>query len=215
MELKTIDIPAPTLPEQLPTDHQALMNCFYDHWQALSADVRTQNVDTLTRAKAAGVDTSNAPWGIDLETYMLIREPRQAEIAKVFPPKINAAVIMGNMHYQIGNGGWLQWDDNGYSASLEALITLYSGAKDVGIADADKVLALLKEFRQRKSDDQGPRPTLFDGDEEYEDDSFDNFDDMCNRYYAIESETLMQAMLDRFDEVVASGFMAGAYKKAA
>lgn len=219
MDLATIAIPQPTLTFPLPNDQQALMTLFYDHWQALSAQVREHNQTVSAKAKADGVEIEFGLIGVDTTVYDFLREPRQAEIAAVFPPKVNAAVILGNHNYQVGNGGWLQYHDNGYSASVEALRALYQGAADVGIADADKVLALIDQFMQRLKDDQAPRAPLRyfdeDGDGEMEDDSFDNFDDLNSPFYAIDTEALMQAMMDRFDEVVAGSFMAGAYKKAA
>jgi hypothetical protein len=144
----------------------------------------------------------------------MMRGPRQSEIAAVMPPKVNAAVILGNMHYQIGNGGWAQYDDNGYSQSVDAARALYQGAVDVGIEDADKVVALIDEFKKRRSDAQPG----FGRDYDYESDEDEDdilYDDLDTRYYAIEGGALMQAMLDRFEDITAYAFLAGAYRKAA
>lgn len=217
MDFATIAIPAPTLPSPLPTDQQALMNIFYDFWQALSAQVREHNKAVQERAKTDGVDVSSAPFGVDMETYDFLRELRQAEIAAVMPHKVNAAVILGNMNYQVNNGGWAQYLDNRYAESLGAAVSLFKGATDIGIPDADKVLAILEEFGRRLDDRE--KTTSFGsglGDDDYDDGDSDPFGDLDTRYYAIKThEPLMQAILDRFDDVVAGAFMAGAYRKAA
>jgi len=116
MNLPTIEITQPELPDPLPTDHQGLMNVFYDHWQALSAKVRESN---------AALQEGCCDVFVNPNVDGMMRGPRQAEIAAVMPPKVNAAVILGNMHYQIGNGGWAQYDHNGYSQSVDAARALY------------------------------------------------------------------------------------------
>jgi hypothetical protein len=220
MDFATIAIPAPTLPNPLPTDHQALMDHFYTTWQDLAAKVREHNRAVQERAKTDGVDVSSAPFDVDMDKYDFLREPRQAEIAAVMPHKVNAAVILGNTNYQIGNGGFSQLHDNGYTASLGAVITLYKGAADLGIADADKVLAILEEFAKRlEADEKSSAPAFgyaFGSGEDEEEELRDSFDDLDTRYYAIENiEPMMQAILDRFEEVAMGAFMAGAYRKAA
>ena len=97
---------------------------------------------------------------------------------------------------------------------------LYQGAQIVGIDGASEVLEMIEQFIQRKEDDSGPREMLIDYDEdgdeiEYEDDSFDNYDDLDKRYYAKDREPMMQEILDRFEEVTAPAFLSGAYRKAA
>jgi len=202
MNLPTIDITQPTLPAVLPTDHQELMNLFYNHWQTLSAKVRENNA----ALQEGCCDTFVNP---NIEGMM--RGPSQAEIAAVMPPKVNAAVILGNMHYQIGNGGWAQYEGNGYSSSVDAARALYEGAVNVGIEGAEKVVALIDEFKKRKGD--ASRSGGYYGDEYDDEDEGDIYDDLDTRYYAIEGSALMQAMLDRFEDITAYSFMTGAYRK--
>lgn len=223
MNIPTIELAKPTISYPLPNDHQTLMDLFYGYWQAAAAQTREHNEAVSKQAKADGVEVSYGLIGVDTDKYAFRREPRQAEIAALFPPKVNAAVILGNMNGQIENGGWSQYRDNGYSASIEAALTLYKGAADAGIEKADLVVAMIEEFIQRSSDDDsmmreydGRSRRYFSDDEEQEEPELDRLDDLCTRYYAIEDRgALMQAMLDRFDEIVAGAFMAGAYKKAA
>jgi len=220
MELTTVPLTQPTLPSPLPNDHQALMNLFYDYWKQMSAQV-TQNNDKVRKAaEDAGVDITHFPFDVDTDTYVFMRDPRQAEIADVMPPKVNAAVVLGNFNYQVNNGGFSQYLDNGYAASVEAVIALFKGAADLGIADAAEVLAIVQEFSDRSESERAPTRGSYRGycDDDEDDGDFhgDPYGDLCTRYYAIEGhEPLMQAILDRFDEVVAGAFMAGAYKKAA
>lgn len=204
MNLQTIEITQPELPDVLPTEHQKLMDIFYNHWQALSAKVRENN---------AALQEGCCDTFVNPEVEGMMRSPTQAEIAAVMPPKVNAAVILGNMHYQIGNGGWAQYDGNGYSDSVDAARALYEGAANVGIENADKVIELIDQFKKRKGESEQPGGYYGD-DDEYDDDG-DIYDDLDTRYYDIEGEKLMQEMLDRFEEITAYSFMAGAYHKAA
>jgi len=206
MNLQTIEITQPELPDVLPTEHQKLMDIFYNHWQALSAKVRENNA----ALQEGCCDTFVNP---DVEGMM--RSPTQAEIAAVMPPKVNAAVILGNMHYQIGNGGWAQYDGNGYSESIDAARALYEGAVNVGIESADKVLELIDEFKKRKgeADPKNGQRWLEAEDEDL--DEYDIYDDLDNRYYALPGEGIMQVILDRFEDVTGYAFMSGAYKSAA
>ena len=204
MNLPTIEITQPELPAVLPTEHQKLMDVFYNHWQALSAKVRENN---------AALQEGCCDTFVNPNVKGMMRGPHQSEIAAVMPPKVNAAVILGNMHYQIGNGGWAQYDDNGYSDSVDAARSLYEGAVNVGIEGADKVLELIDEFKQRKAD--ASRSDGYYGDEYDDEDEGDIYDDLDTRYYALEGEKLMQTILDRFDDVTSYAFMAGAYRKAA
>lgn len=211
MKLSTIEITAPVLPTVLPTDQQALMNLFYNHWQALSKQVSDNN---------AALSQNCSDVSVNYSIPGMLRAPLQSEIAAVMPPKVNAAVILGNFNYQTTNGGFGQYDDNGYSASVDALRTLYKGAYVVGIEGAGEVFEMIEEFIQRKADDNAPRDMLVERDDdgnevEYEDDSFDNFDDLNKRYYAKDREPLMQEILNQFYEVTAAGFMAGAFRLAA
>lgn len=171
---KTLDIEAPVMPSPLPTAHQDLMNIFYNAWQAHSAKVTAAN-------EAAGEYT--------------YRSARQEEIAALMPPKVLAAVILGNHNYQVGNGGWSQYDYNGYSASVDRLEMLYRGAAHIGIEHAKEILEMIEEFVKIKS---SLRDDEYEEGEEYS----DPYDALCTRFYALDTEVVMQNILDRFDEVI-------------
>lgn len=219
MDRKTVEITTPAFPSPLPTEHQALCDIFYNHWQALAGEARRHNQALTEQAK---IDTGGDMELFDESKYDFIREPRQVEIAAVMPPKVNAAVILGNYNYQIGNGGFSQHHGNGYSESNDAIRLLLQGATDIGIVGADLMLKIHEEYITRlEAEDRGSRATdfgrYFDNDDDVESDEFegDSFRDLDSRYYDIATEPLMQVILDRFDEVTASSFMAGAYRKAA
>ena len=97
-------------------------------------------------------------------------------------------------------------------ASVDAARALYEGAAKVGIENADRVVELIDEFKKRKGESEQPGGYYGDDDD---DGDGDIYDDLDTRYYDIEGEPLMQAMLDRFEEITAYSFMAGAYRKAA
>jgi hypothetical protein len=200
MDRQTIPIPTQILPNPLPTDHQALMDCMYTPWQALAAEVRTRN-------QAAG--------------DAILREPTREEMMRAMPPKVVAAVMMGNHSYQVHNGGWAQYDDNGYSDNVLGLRTVYEGAASIGIEHAQTLVDLIDEFiRRRNGAEGGSAASRFGrlyGDDEGMDDVDDRplYDDLDTRLYDLPMEDVMQTVLDRFDEVVGYAFVAGSFRRAA
>lgn len=211
MELPTVEIAKPELPSPLPTAHQDLMNLFYGHYQALAAKVRDNN-----RALHEGCDEIFVAPSIP----GMMRSPRQSEIAQVMPSKVNAAVLLGNLNYQVENGGFRQHADNGYIESVDAIITLFEGAVKVGVDSAKDVLDIVQAYAKRARDGEGGSDAyrfgrLFANDDEEDAEPAQAFGDLDERYYDLPTETIMQAVLDRFDEIVAHSFMAGAYRKAA
>jgi hypothetical protein len=201
MAYPTVEITKPEITYPLPTDHQALMDIFYNHWNKHSLQVRENNKKINPNADEIFVSREEG----------MMRSPTQDEIASVMPPKVVAAVILGNMHYQVGNGGWLQYDDNGYSAAIGGVQKLFEGAVKVGIENADKILQIIIEFRQRKenieNDVSNRWSSRFYEEEDDDEENFENYEDLCNRYYEIEGDVVCQAILDRFDEVVGYSFM--------
>jgi hypothetical protein len=200
MKIPMIEMTKPEVPNPLPTDHQALMDCMYKPWQALGAKVRERN-------QAAG--------------DAVVREPTREEMMSVMPPKIVAAVILGNHSYQVHNGGWMQWHDNRYSDNVEGLRAIYEGAAAIGIDHAETIVKLIDEFIDRTNAAEGGSEArrfgrLFGDDEDHDD--FDNrplYDDLDTRLYDLPMNEIMQEVLDRFDEVVGHAFVAGSFRRAA
>jgi hypothetical protein len=127
-------------------------------------------------------------------------------ISKFFTLRHKAAVQLGNMNYQVENGGWSQWDMNGYSEDIDDLIEYCKKGIAMKIKHFDKLLEILKdvkmilenmkiheENRESLDDDE-----YYDGEEEYE--SLSRLDD---KYYEIDQTELIESFdefLKRFDE---------------
>lgn len=58
-----------------------------------------------------------------------------------------AAVILGNLNYQVGNGGFRQWVDNGYALDgPEAVSLLLTIAKETGYEQATQLATRVTEL---------------------------------------------------------------------
>lgn len=193
MNMPTVAITQPRLPAVLPTDTQGLMDVFHGFWQTLSAQVAANNKAIDDRCCDVFV-VAGAPG--------MMRGPTQAEIAAVMPAKVNAAVMLGNMNYQIGNGGLSQYLDNGYATAVPQLIAMFEAANALGVRDAGHVANILTEFAKRR-DAQDARPSYERG---YfasnDEDQFGIYSDLDDRYYEIDGERVMQDLLDRFERVM-------------
>ena len=193
MDLPTVAITAPDLPSPLPTLQQSLMDLFYAHWLALTKKVRENNA-ALCEGCCDVFVNPNVPG--------MLRPPVLSEVAAVFPEKVYAAVILGNLNYQVENGGIMQWNDNEHSARVEDLRALFRDARTLGVEHAGTMLAILDDFVQRKADDEAPRESILcTGDDgmpcEIDDNSFDDYRDLTARFHELPMLTLMQGMLDR------------------
>lgn len=200
--MDTITISSPVLPDVLPADHQDLMNIFYRHWEALNLQVRANN---------QALDEDSNEYFFDRSVEGMLRIPTQAEIAAVMPAKVNAAVIFGNFNYQVCNGGFAQYDGNGYSSEVDTLEDLLLGASYLKIDGAFEVLQLVREFKELKdASENTDHRGYYDEDE----DEGVNYDSLDNTYYETDREAMMQEVLDRFDEVCAAVVMKNARKAA-
>jgi len=93
--------------------HQELMDAAYDRWQ---------ESERLGRKYLEGCDIN----AYDLrrenpELYRAYFWTKEDFWAQLSPAEI-VAVFTGNLNYQVENGGWLQWHDNGYSECADWLI---------------------------------------------------------------------------------------------
>ena len=200
MKLPTIAITQPTLPSPLPTDFQRLVDCFYDHWQALSAQVRDNN---------AALGKGCCDVFINPSIAGMMRSPYQNEIAAVMPAKVNAAVALANANYQIGNGGFSQYHDNGYSAGLPTVVQLLTGAAALGVPQAAETLVIFEEFgeRLRVEEEDTRRASRWNGEDEPDfGEDRDPYGDLDTRYYELQTEALCQAVLDRFQTILEASF---------
>lgn len=62
------------------------------------------------------MDQAYAKWDDNTTTYN--------DFIASLPKNERYAVLLGNMNYQVCNGGWIQWCDNGYCTELMAVRTI-------------------------------------------------------------------------------------------
>jgi hypothetical protein len=66
-------------------------------------------------------------------------------------PKAQAhAVVLGNMNYQVCNGGWVQWVDNGYCVGYTTLI---EALKSMDTELSKKVMGMVKSIGEYLTDE--------------------------------------------------------------
>jgi hypothetical protein len=108
---------------EIISTHQQLMDEAYERWQQHDARIRE---DYALVIKAA-VDVLGEDHH---DVYALRREVSQKLWSKEtfwaqLDERESVAVLTANMNYQVENGGWLQWCDNGYvdcAAELETVL---------------------------------------------------------------------------------------------
>lgn len=115
------------------------------------------------------------------------------------------AVLIGNLNYQVGNGGFSQWHFNGYSSRIDDLLIIVSIiARTFPIIDVSKrVLAMLLEVNDVLENFE--EVTYEDEEEEYYDDDLDEWvtewnevevyhepelDHLDSRYYDLQDDWL-------------------------
>jgi hypothetical protein len=59
------------------------------------------------------------------------------------------AVITGNMNYQVENGGWFQWHDNGYSVTIEELISFFEKPEFNNYIEIKKLREILSSVEEQ------------------------------------------------------------------
>ena len=197
--METVQITRPELPDTLPSDHQELMQIFYNHWQKLSLQVRDNN---------SKLDEDSNEYFFDGSIEGMLRAPTQGEIAAVMPAKVIAAVMLGNQNYQVLNGGWSQWEGNGFSVNAPKLAEIYDVASDFEIEGARDLHEMTTSFMRIQKE-------IRDDDDE-EGCGYNNpYDDLDERYYEVDREATMQAILDRFDEIHGRILAKDCYRQAA
>ena len=173
------------LPAVLPTEHQELMNVFYNEWREQGDAVR------------------------------------QHQIAALMPSKVNMAVALGNWNYQVHNGGYAQWHDNGYSTAGAAILDYLQRARQAGVEGLDPLIESLekgmneiRDYEKRAQDEREYDWYNADSDDEYSEDCID--DDEANRLlWDNNPEPKLQAALDAFDQIESIGKYADAFALAA
>lgn len=73
--------------------------------------------------------------------------PRKEALEK-FSDLHQAAVMLGNLNYQVGNGGFSQWDMNGYSEDIEELLDICDYGIALNLEDFKTLKQLLVKFKE-------------------------------------------------------------------
>jgi len=120
------------------------------------------------------------------------------------------AVILGNLNYQVCNGGFRQWVDNGYALHLRDAVPLL---EKVGTENALKVVEMLRQLDDHidyNKEDRGwddywkrPEPHPYFGRDDYYEDEEDSegeviAESLDDGFYAINEQ-----LLDEIEEFLA------------
>jgi hypothetical protein len=141
--------------------HQQLMNQAYAFWTGHDNAVRSDYEATLQRLAAELGENHE-------EIYNVRRElAERLWSMETFWAQLSAreliAVLTGNMNYQVENGGWLQWCDNGYvqcADELETILRESIGTK-AAVEVADMVARVAHAWEQFQSDKDDTPPSAF------------------------------------------------------
>lgn len=106
-------------------------------------------------------------------------------IAQLGPVEYEA-VIVGNLNYQVENGGWMQWVDNQYytpetAASLIRIMTRMGTPASLKVKELlEKAVTIIEKY--------GPEPT----DEEDYEMFYEALDPLCSEFYAVNGQMMAE-----------------------
>lgn len=107
------------------------------------------------------------------------------EVLSKFSEKHQAAVRLGNLNYQVENGGFSQWECNEYNEDLEELLTICDRGIALGLEDFKVIKELLVEYKEMpeyESDTEETDCYSCDGTgtiEEYDEDEDEVINETC------------------------------------
>lgn len=183
------------LPATLPTEWEALMGLFYDEWRAQTDQMAAKPEEERTRFA-------------------------QADIAALMPAKVNIAVMLGNMNYQVHNGGWAQWSDNGYYVAGDTIAKYLQRAMDLGQTTLAPILEALEAanraiYKSRHAEPRG-RHYFDDYSEDEDEDENEHWDDAINtQYWNANPQEELEKALANFDAIHGMNNYASAFERAA
>lgn len=102
-------------------------------------------------------------------------------------------VPFGNLNQQVENGGFLQWEGNGYAKRDLGYLLHKTSGKGGALGEVHK---LLLKFRAR-SDGRRSWYEVPDDDE----DGRETYDDLDSRYYAIDQDQLWREVMELADRM--------------
>ena len=108
--------------------------------------------------------------------------------SRFFTPAHSIAAKLGEMNYQVGNGGWEQWHSNGHSEDLDDLIKITKDGLKHSIKHFDKLFKILRKIKNlghpETYDEETYCKLISKYDDEYyeidEDDLINSFDEYLN-----------------------------------
>jgi len=124
------------------------------------------------------------------------------QFVESLPLREKMAVVFGNLNYQVHNGGFLQWDDNGYSVCSPFLVEFLGKLPEFGpqVAALVKHCSVIKEeyeeelaeYRNEYDDWSGDYPDEPDPDDFEDEDAYrealDEYNDEYNEYLLSEPD---------------------------
>jgi hypothetical protein len=167
--------------------HQQLMGAAYDRWQKHNAAVRAEYDPRIQELIAQHGE-------FHADVYDLQQEARKKLWSKEefwahLSEHESVAVLTANLNYQVCNGGWLQWCDNGYvdcADELETILREEIGTR-TAVEVADMVARVAGAWEQFQSDKDDTPPS-----------AFCRCDDECD---CETEDDIWQAAHDEFSEV--------------
>ena len=136
------------------------------------------------------------------EAYALWQKPEnsdwsQDDFVSNLPSQAHKdAVVLGNLNYQVGNGGFQQWFDNGYGNRDTSYLIIELLPK-IGTPTALEVQKLLRKARriQGNIEDAERRRSSGYGDEEdeYNERIYEQFEPLDDAYYQLDDQFMIDA----------------------
>jgi hypothetical protein len=128
---------------------------------------------------------------------------------KILTPLEQKAVVLGNLNYQVENGGFVQWVDNGYYLDSPLVIECL---KEIGTELALRVLAMVEDVLSETNPhatregfggkywlcelEDRSRPYWFNDDDEdndgYEEPTHSSFSNHDEEYYKINEQLMVE-----------------------
>lgn len=106
-------------------------------------------------------------------------------------------VFIGNLNYQVENGGFLQWHSNEYSKCYDELMPRLNNIGDFGQAIAKLVYQAITEFRSIDENESDFRGWFDDDDDEESEYDYSLLSELDNKFYKINSNSeLLEELSD-------------------
>jgi len=132
------------------------------------------------------IDEAYKKWDDDLEF---------GQFVATLDAKQRLAVLVGKLNYQVGNGGFLQWHENGYSSeghNLLVQLSLYK--KEPVVAEVmeivEKALKIIDKYEKEIKEAERGWDANYDEAEHLAEQRREALDPLDDKYYDLEDEFL-------------------------